>query len=76
MTSTEKQSGPNIKAAGPVPGQVGQAVLKHDCKKRAGVDDHGREGEATTPTEQRSQELCADDTISNYSLFVFEHDNL
>jgi hypothetical protein len=35
-----------------------------------------REGEATTPTEQRSQEFCADDNVSNYSLFVFEHDNL
>ncbi len=73
--------GPNIKAAGPVQGQVGPAVLKHDFKigrgkKRAGVDDHGGEGEATTLTEQRSQELFADDTVSNYSLFVFEHDNL
>jgi hypothetical protein len=64
-----------------VPGQVGPAVLKHDFKigrgkKRAGVDDHGGEGEATTPTEQRSQEFCADDNVLNYSLFVFEHDNL
>ena len=40
------------------------------------VDDHGGEGEATTPTEQRSQEFCADDNVLNYSLFVFEHDNL
>ncbi len=40
------------------------------------MDDHGGEGEATTPTAQRSQELCADDTVSSYSLFVFEHDCL
>jgi hypothetical protein len=70
-----------LKPPGRCQGKVGPAVLKHDFKighgeKRAGVDDHGGEGEATTPTEQRSQELCADDTVSNYSLFVFEHDNL
>ena len=40
------------------------------------VDDHGGEGEATTPTEQRSQEFCADDNGLNYSFFVLEHDNL
>ena len=62
-----------------MPGQVGPEVLKHDFKdlaKSVQLDDHGGEGEATTPTEQRSQEFCADDNVLNYSLFVFEHDNL
>ncbi len=70
-----------LKPPGRCQGKLGRQFLKHDFKigrgkKRAGVDDHGGEGEATTLTEQRSQELCADDTVSNYSLFVFEHDNL
>jgi hypothetical protein len=50
--------------------------LKSVAAKSVQVDDHGGEGEAPTRTEQRSQKFCADDNGSNYSLFVFEHDNL
>ncbi len=51
-------------------------ILKSVAGKSVQVEDYGGEGEATTPTEQRSQEFCVDDIVSNYSLFVFEHDNL
>jgi hypothetical protein len=62
-----------------VPGQVGPPVLKHEFKicrgKSVQVDDRGGEGEAPTPTKQRSQEFYADDNGLNYSFSVFEHDN-